>query len=120
MDNEYLNALSTKDQVLDYANILGITTLVKSRSLKNLKSDLQTKFHESLAEVVDAINSISTKPIEGENVVSVIKNYEVIQVVPVSALEQYCKSINVPYVSVETIIGKTWLNVHGYSFKEGY
>lgn len=120
MDKEYLNALSTKDEVLDYANTLGITTLVKSRSLKNLKSDLQIKFHQSLADVVDAVNSVSTKPIEGEDVVSVIKNYEVIQVVPVSALEQYCKTIGIPAEAAQSIIGKTWLNVHGYSFKEGY
>lgn len=111
-----LEHFSTKDDLITYAESLGITNLKKNKSLANLKKDLTS---ELMNQTITQVAETKTTTIQGEDTILVLKGSELIIELPVSELEKYCTDeLHIHYRNVTPIINKTWVNVHGYSFKE--
>lgn len=120
MHKELIDSFSTKDELISYAESIGITTLVKRRSLSNLKNDLTIKINQSMVEAITESEESTIKVVSGEeNLVTVLIKREVHCVLPFSALDQFCRDNDLQYNSVLESIDKTWIKVKGFSFKKG-
>lgn len=113
-----IEQFSTKEEVLQYAETLGIT-LKKHKSIDNLKKDLLQEIDKQLTLSTSEVEDVVLTTIEGEDTITVYHNRVEVTVLQVSQLEQYCKdTIKVLYSDVLQAVDKPWVNVHGYSFKE--
>lgn len=83
MHKELIDSFSTKDELISYAESIGITTLVKRRSLSNLKNDLTIKINQSMVEAITESEESTIKVVSGEeNLVTVLIKREVHCVLP--------------------------------------
>lgn len=140
LDKEHLESLSTKDGVIDYAEELGITGLVKQRGLSKLKGDVIAKYNSkdstSVDKLPDAIPEISDKEllemlveetdkqdvatktvIDGAPSVQIKLDGKDYENISLASLEKWCEERHIPFSTAKHILDKSWLNHNGFSFK---
>lgn len=140
LNKEHLESLSTKEEVIAYAEDLGITSLVKQRGLSKLKADVVLKYNSlestSVDALPDAIPSVEEAALIAELVGESDKQEEITKAVvqggasiqiklngvehaniALAAIEKWCLENHLPISTVKHIVDKPWLNHNGYSFK---
>lgn len=127
-DLSHLNSLQTKEDVIAYAEDLGIE-VNKKLGIAKLKPLIQMKASQAsqpMKTVVDfSALEASTKeqkastiaPIVGGKTLHIIKGGHVVESINLSGLADWCADKGFQLSSIEPIIGMTWINHNGYSFK---
>lgn len=126
-DKEQLEAMTTKEAIIEYAESFGITKLKKQRSVSNLKQDFVIAFNQltpskmeetaySYSDIIVAAGD-DTAPVYGIDNIAITKD-GVEQIIAAGSLEDWCKEHRISYEIAKDLTIRTWLNIYGYSFKK--
>lgn len=72
---------------------------------------------EQLDKAIEEMNEVVSKPVKGDVNLVVFYKDERLDEISESYLEQYCRVKGLDFYACKDIIGHTWVNHNGYSFK---
>lgn len=121
MSQELINACTTKEELLAYAEEKGIkvkATLGFSKMKALLIASVPSE--KTLFEAMEKETSVqladNLKPIAGGQTLNIIFGGKIEEAINLSHLEQWCEEHNLPFATVSSIVDKSWVNHNGYSF----
>lgn len=123
---EHLESLTTKEDVIEYAASFGIDGLNKKRKIETLKQNVLDAYKPAPSVSLFAALEAETAKEEikqlspnsfGDNV-DVFLRKEKVETIPLSALEHWCSTHNLPYDVVKVLVDLPHLHHNHYSFRK--